>query len=151
MTTNLRPTVESLMCKISENGKNTQRPYGVHGCPTVDIVSHSETAGQPVPARPTQKLPEGWHNTERFGEVFVSPGGIPWVVQRNGNKLVSVSVPLAKEDIIQKPSAERVKNARRLSVWRNRSRVTVTKPPILTPSVVSKANDGVNEVNRKEG
>ena len=54
-----------------------------------------------------RKLTEGWHNTESYGEVYVSPGGIAWVVQQIGDELASVSVPLAKEDIIREDSATR--------------------------------------------
>ena len=37
------------------------------------------------------KLSEGWHHTERYGEVFVSPGGIAWVVREvAGGELKSV-------------------------------------------------------------
>jgi hypothetical protein len=59
----------------------------------------------------TEKLKEGWYNTEKFGEVYVSPGGVGWVVQRQGDKLETVSVKLSKSDIVQKPSSERVKHA----------------------------------------
>jgi hypothetical protein len=53
------------------------------------------------------RLPEGWHNTESYGEVFVSPGGIAWVVQIFDDQLCSVSVPLSKKDIIGKSAVER--------------------------------------------
>ena len=58
-------------------------------------------------SKQTSKLPEGWHFTERYGYVFVSPGGIAWVVERQGNKLESVSGCLTKDDIIVKTAFEK--------------------------------------------
>jgi hypothetical protein len=57
------------------------------------------------------KLPEGWHNTSRHGEVYVSPGGTAWVVRQVGNGLKSVSVHVTPADIVKTPSVERVKHA----------------------------------------
>ena len=59
----------------------------------------------------TSKLPEGWHFTEKYGYVFVSPGGIAWVVERQGNKLESVSVKITKDQIVGRLSSERTKRA----------------------------------------
>ena len=138
MTTNLRPTVDNLLCKISENGKSTQqmRPDGI--------------TGASLTSRPT-KLPEGWHNTEKYGEVYISPGGTAWTIQRMGDELASVAVKLSPSDIIEKSAVEKRHDAILRQAKRVNIKVQRTKPPILTPSVVSKANDGVNEVNRKEG
>jgi len=95
----------------------------------------------------TSKLPEGWHFTEKYGHVFVSPGGIAWMVQRIGNKLESVSVPLTKDDIVKKLSEERTKNARYLKEWR-KSKGNLSKPSNLTTSVAGKANDGLIEAGK---
>jgi hypothetical protein len=124
--------------------ENQQLSFGITGRVTaaVGIESHSEKPPEPVPPAAAQ-LKEGWYNTEKYGYVFISPGGVCWVVQRIGEKLESVAVKITKDDIIQKPSAERVKNARRLAVWRNKSRVSVTKQPILTAGAVSVANGEV--------
>jgi hypothetical protein len=94
------------------------------------------------------KLPEGWHNTEKYGEVFVSPGGIAWVVQLVGSKLESVAVQLSPSDIIGKGAVEKRKDAIQKAVRRQSIRVLRTKPPILTPSVVGVATDGVSEGNK---
>ena len=69
-------------------------------------------------SKQTSKLPEGWHFTERYGHVFVSPGGIAWVVQRKGNKLESVSGSLTKDDIIGKTLTEKRQDAVRKTVRR---------------------------------
>jgi hypothetical protein len=55
----------------------------------------------------TSKLPEGWHFTEKHGYVFVSPGGSAWVVERQGNKLESVSGSLTKDDLMGKTAIEK--------------------------------------------
>ena len=100
--------------------------------------------GAVSPAAPAKgsKLPEGWVNTEKYGEVFVNPGGIAWTIQRDGDELVSVSVQITKEDITQKPSADRIK--RNLSDrQRRKSKVVNALRPILTPSGAGVANSGV--------
>jgi hypothetical protein len=103
MTTTLEKTQLSFLADISG------------GVVAADDIP-SEAAGLVTP--PPTKLKEGWVSTEKYAEVYVSPGGIAWVVQRIGNKLESVSVKLPKADITEKSSAERTKNARRLAVWR---------------------------------
>jgi len=56
---------------------------------------------------PTERrLPEGWHHTERYGEVYVSPGGVDWVVRQVGNELKSVSVHVTPADIVKTPATE---------------------------------------------
>jgi len=92
------------------------------------------------------KLPEGWHNTEKYGDVFVSPGGVTWVVQRQGDKLESVSVPLTKDDIISKTALEKRADAIRNQTRRAKTKVPRTQPPILTPGVARVVNDKVVEV-----
>jgi hypothetical protein len=87
----------------------------------------------------TSKLPEGWHFTEKYGDVFVSPGGIAWVVERQGNKLESISVPLTKDDMVKKLSEERTKNARYLKEWR-KSKRNLSKPSNLTGGEVKGLN-----------
>jgi len=52
---------------------------------------------------------EGWHNTERYGLVFLSPGGIAWTVRRQGDRLANVPVKLAPGDLIKKTATEKVK------------------------------------------
>lgn len=53
----------------------------------------------------------GWHHTDKFGDIFVSPDGIAWAVQQNGDRLVNVAVNLNSDDIVQRPAIERVKRA----------------------------------------
>jgi hypothetical protein len=92
------------------------------------------------------KLPEGWHNTEKYGDVFISPGGIGWVVQRIGEKLESVVVKISKDEIIGKTAIEKRMDAiRRQNRWA-KSRVSRTKAPNLTPSAAEVANEKVLEM-----
>ena len=70
----------------------------------------------PLPAR----LSEGWHHTERWGEVFVAPGGSAWVVQRSGQRLINVTVPLNHSDIIKTPAIDRVRHAQFMRRYRER-------------------------------
>ena len=124
-----------------------QLSFGVHGSrPTVDIPD-SEKAGVVVESpRPNskvedKKLPEGWVNTSQ-GDVFISPGGVAWVIEQHGDALVSVPVKLLPSDIIKAPAVDRVK--RNLADrQRRKSRVVDVSPSILTVGVVNKANSEV--------
>ena len=89
------------------------------------------------------KLPEGWHNTEKHGDVFTSPGGIGWVVQRAGGKLGSVAGKISKDEIIGKTSIEKRMDAIRRQT---KSKVPRTKAPNLTPSAAEVANEKVLEM-----
>ena len=70
----------------------------------------------PLPVR----LSEGWHNTEKYGEVFVAPGGNAWVVQQIGQRLINVTVKLDSSDIIKTPLLERRKQAISKQSYRKR-------------------------------
>jgi len=82
------------------------------------MMTELELKGQkPAPAL-DKKLPEGWHHTEKYGEVFVSPGGIAWVVKEValvtpglGNELKTVSVTITASDIIKTPAIDLRKRA----------------------------------------
>jgi hypothetical protein len=99
----------------------------------------------PLPHAPatSSRLPAGWVNTEKYGEVYVSPGGIAWVVQRQGNKLESVSVKITKDDIIGKNATEKRKDAIQKAARRTMSKVLRTTPPILTTGGAGKGNQRV--------
>jgi hypothetical protein len=129
---------------MNNDFQNTQLSLtGITGEHTLaaDIFSSNPAAGLFTPP-PTkgQQLPEGWHDTEKYGPVYVTPGGIAWAVQLVGNKFENVSVQLSKDDIIGKTSAEKVKDARRKQVERAKTKAGRTTPSILTASVV----EGVN-------
>ena len=96
-----------------------------------------------APANGNRKLPEGWVNTEKYGDVYISPGGVAWVVQQQGDKLESVAVQITKEDIIEKSSAERTKSARYLKEWR-KSKGILSKRSILTVGKAAIANGEVS-------
>ncbi len=95
-------------------------------------------------AAPKAALKEGWINTERYGEVFVSPGGIAWAVQRNGDRLDSVSIKITKEDITEKPSAERMKHATAEKKRYNLAKASRTPPlqPLQQVSAMEKGTTG---------
>lgn len=67
-----------------------------------------------------RKLPEGWHKTEKFGDVYISAAGIAWTTKREGNILKSVQVDISPADIIKNTAADRVKIARRQRKYRAR-------------------------------
>ena len=98
----------------------------------------------------TSKLTEGWVNTEKYGPVFVSPGGIAWAVQRNGNRLDNIAVKLTKVDVVGKSAIEKRQDAIKKAVRRQSIRVSRTQTAILTPSVVSIGNGSVMEVRNGE-
>lgn len=87
-------------------------------------------------------LREGWHNTEKYGEVYVSPGGIAWVVQRIGDRLQSIAVKLAPSDIVKTTAVDRMK--RNLADRRRyKLRVPNGMRPDFKPQDVSKASNRV--------
>ena len=92
------------------------------------------------------KLPEGWHNTEKHGDVFISLGGIGWVVQRIGGKLESVAVKISKDEIIGKTAIEKRTDAIRRKTRRTKSKVSRTKAPNLTLCAAEVVNGKVLEV-----
>jgi len=124
--------------------ENQQLSFGITGRVTaaVGIESHSEKPPEPVP-QAAPKLKEGWVNTEKYGDVFISPGGVCWVVQRIGEKLESVAVKLSQSDIIEKSAIERRHVAILRQAKRSMTKVSRTKTPILTAGAVSVANGEV--------
>lgn len=78
-----------------------------------------------------KKLPEGYHFTEKYGEIFVSPGGIAWVTREMPNhELKSVSVPVKPTDIVKTPAVDRLKHAKAVQRSRIRAR-GLTQPSIF--------------------
>ena len=67
----------------------------------------TEQEQRPLPL--ASRLSEGWHNTEKYGEVFVAPGGNAWLVQKRGDRLINVAVTLNQSNIIKTPLLERRK------------------------------------------
>jgi len=92
-----------------------------------------------------KKLPEGWHNTEKYGEVFVSPGGTAWVVKEMPNhELKSVAVPMTPQDIIKTSAIDRVKRAL-VQRRRYKARLSVRKSPPCGLSEVKGNTQGIAE------
>ena len=69
----------------------------------------TEQEQRPLPL--ASRLSEGWHNTEKYGEVFVARGGSAWIVQQSSQRLINVTVTLNQSDIIKTPAIDRVKHA----------------------------------------
>ena len=92
------------------------------------------------------KLPEAWHNTEKHSDVFISPGGIGWVVQRIGGKLESVAVKISKDEIIGKTAFEKRTDAICRQTKGAKSKVSRTKAPNLTLCAAEVVNGKVFEV-----
>jgi len=112
--------------------------------PAVDIPPMSAGAVPPTAPAPAGHLPEGWHDTEKYGSVFVSPGGIAWAVQLVGSKFENIAVDVSVRDFIGQSVIERRKEAVRKSVRRARIGVSRTTPPILTPqATASTAHEGI--------
>ena len=88
------------------------------------------------------RLREGWHYSERYGEVYVSPGGTAWVVRQIGNELKSVSVPLTPAEIVKTPAIDRLKHAQAVQRSRNRAK-GITQPPNFGTSAVRGTNQAV--------
>jgi hypothetical protein len=106
-------------------------------------------ASQAAPVSPSgaaPKLPEGWHSTEKYGDVFVSSGGIAWVVQLVGDKFENIAVKITHEDITAKPSAERMKHAAAEKRRYNLAKTSRT-PSNFAVSAAAVANGGVLEVS----
>ena len=95
---------------IGINGYSVPQKFGEPKSAQPDDI-HTPTAGTDRTPVPAPKLPEGWHDTEKYGPVFVSPGGIAWAVQLVGSKFENIAVKITKKDITGKPSAERIKHA----------------------------------------
>lgn len=125
--------------QLSVLGINTERAGDDINPPTLSGPEHSTG-----PA-PRGKLAEGWVTTSQ-GDVFVSPGGLAWVVERRGDALVSVPVKIIKEDIIGNPSAIRTKRAA-AERQRYKTRVSARKAASLTVGEAAIANGEVLEVS----
>lgn len=101
--------------------------------PLIDIFGAFPAA---VPAN-RGGLPEGWHDTEKYGPVFVSPGGIAWAVQLIGSKFENIAVNVSVRDFIGQSAIEKRKEAIAKQTRRARIRVSRTTLPILTPQAAA--------------
>ena len=57
------------------------------------------------------RLTRGWHLTDKFGDIFVSPGGSAWAVQQKGDRLINITVKLNPTNVVRTPLLERRKQA----------------------------------------
>ena len=106
-------------------------------------TTEQEQRPSPLVAR----LSEGWHHTEKYGEVFVAPGGSAWIVQQSGQRLVNVTVTLNQSDIIKTPAIDRVKHAQAMRRYRN-TRVSITQTANLPLSEVYGINTNQVEIEK---
>ena len=79
--------------------------------------------------------PTGWHHTNKFGDVFVSPDGSAWAVQQSGQRLINVTVRLDPSEISKTTAIERVKHAQMMRRYR-KTKVPITQMPNLPLSEV---------------
>ena len=75
-------------------------------------------------------ISEGWHRTERFGEVFVAPSGRAWSVKEIGGRLENVIVEISATDILGNDRAFKKKDALRKQAERARTKGSRTKQPL---------------------
>jgi len=135
---------------VSDPSQASPTKSGAYGSnQAADIHSYSlKTGAVSDPSRSCPTLPEGWHESEKYGPVYVSPGGKAWTVQIIRDRLENVIVDVSVNDFIGKSAIELRKDAVRKAARRTMTKVSRTTPPILTPSVGSKDNDGVSEATR---
>ena len=62
----------------------------------------------------------GWHLTDKYGDVFVSPDGAAWAVQQSGDRFINVTVKLNPTDITKTPLLERRKQSIAKQSYRKR-------------------------------
>ena len=106
---------------------------------TVMVLAGTTGAG-----KQRNEISEGWHLTEKYGDVFVSPSGKVWSVKQIGDKLENVIVEISAEDLIQKPSAERMKHAAAEKRRYNLAKLS-RKQPLQPLHKVSTSTDGVTD------
>jgi hypothetical protein len=114
---------------------------------SVDVNIPLQEIGELGTPQP-QQTKEGWCETTKYGHVFVSPGGIAWAVQKNGNQLESFAVKLTKNDVVGKSAFEKRQDAIKKSVRRQHIRVSRTPRAILAPSVVTITDGKVMETSK---
>jgi hypothetical protein len=115
--------------------------------PAADIDSPFVKAAPVSSPGAAPKLPEGWHDTEKYGPVFVSPSGTAWAVQLVGDKFKNVIVDVSPRDFIGQSAIEKRTNAIKRQVRRAKSKVSRTTPPLQPLQRVSTSMDGVSEVS----
>ena len=123
---------------------------GITGAfPAADIEASFCRAGGGSPPPPANggRLPEGWHDTEKYGPVFVSPSGTAWGVKIIGTRLENVVVNVSPRDFIGKTAIEKRKQAIVKQTRRAKSKVSRTTPPILTPQRETSTANGVSEAS----
>jgi len=91
-------------------------------------------------------LPNGWHRTEKYGDVFVNAGKA-WGVKIIGDRLENIIVDISEKDFLGNDHAFLRKDALRKQAEYARDKVTRRKPPNFTPQQVSTSTDGVSEVS----
>jgi len=78
-----------------------------------------EIPNEEIPSDHHRPAP-GWHLTDKFGDIFVSPNGSAWAVQQSGQHLINVTVKLDPTDIVKTPLLERRKQAIAKQSYRKR-------------------------------
>jgi hypothetical protein len=84
----------------------------------------------------SNKLPGGWHNTTKYGEVFITQNGSAWAIKFENNQLQQIQVNIKPSEIIGTSAIERSKQNRRNRQY-TKSKVNTRQQYILMSQVAS--------------
>jgi hypothetical protein len=76
----------------------------------------------------SNKLPEGWHDTSNYGQVFVTPDGSAWKVHIFSYAVMSFKVPVTKDDIMHTSAIDKMKQAQAMRNYRKLKSPNTQKP-----------------------
>jgi hypothetical protein len=102
------------------------------------MKKNAEIPNEEIPSDHHRPDP-GWHLTDKFGDIFVSPDGSAWAVQQSGQRFINVKVNLDPSDIVKTPAMERVKHAQTMRRYR-KTKATITSMPNLALSEAEAMN-----------
>lgn len=102
------------------------------------MKKNAEIPNEEIPSDHHRPAP-GWHLTDKFGDIFVSPDGSAWAVQQSGQRFINVKVNLDPSDIVKTPAMERVKHAQTMRRYR-KTKATITSMPNLALSEAEAMN-----------
>ena len=102
--------------------------------------------GLPTLAKVKSNLPDGWHRTEKFGDVFIN-NGKAWGVKIIGDRMENIIVDITEKDILGNDHAFLRKDALRKQAEYARTKVLRRKAPQQTAQQVSTSTDGVREAS----
>ena len=110
------------------------------------MKKNAEIPNEEIPSDHHRPDP-GWHLTDKFGDIFVSPNGSAWAVQQSGQRFINVKVNLDPSDIVKTPAMERVKHAQTMRCYR-KMKASITPKPNLPLSEVYGINTNQVEIEK---